>query len=136
MWSRLFRILNRLGVCVSADTHARYVQYRVQKCKDEGPMNPYPRNTFTTSYTTTLGYIAESKNQAGMEPPSRWYNLNLLDLLTHKKQVLRGRQLLTQSLQQIQIPKKFRYATQKLLRLEQYTPRYKVYKALPFSVHP
>ena len=27
--ARLLRILNRLGVCVSADTHARYVQYRV-----------------------------------------------------------------------------------------------------------
>ena len=29
--SRLVKMLNRLGVCVSPDTHARYVQYRIKK---------------------------------------------------------------------------------------------------------
>ena len=28
--SRLIKLLNRLGICTSADTHARYVQYRVE----------------------------------------------------------------------------------------------------------
>ncbi len=34
--ARLQKLLNRLGACASIDTHARYVQYRVQKIKEEG----------------------------------------------------------------------------------------------------
>ena len=33
----LLRLLNRLGVCVSADTQARCVQYRIHKSTEEGP---------------------------------------------------------------------------------------------------
>ena len=35
---RLKTILNRLGVCTSAETHARYVQYRVATRQKEGPL--------------------------------------------------------------------------------------------------
>ena len=37
--------------------HARYVQYRVQKSKEEGPMNPYTRNAFTV---LSADYIVHS----------------------------------------------------------------------------
>lgn len=45
--SRLVRLLNRLGACVSADTHARYVQYRIQKSKEEGPMSGYLQGLYS-----------------------------------------------------------------------------------------
>jgi len=32
--SRLIKLFNCLGICTSADTHARYVQYRVKKSVD------------------------------------------------------------------------------------------------------
>ena len=55
--SRLTRLLNRLGACASADTHARYVQYRVQKSKEEGPMSGYPNNSFMIASADNLDYI-------------------------------------------------------------------------------
>ena len=36
---RLKILLNRLGVCVSSETHARYVQYRVEIRQREGPLS-------------------------------------------------------------------------------------------------
>ena len=44
--SRLQKLLNRLGACASIDTHSRYVQYRVQKRMEEGPMASYPSCSF------------------------------------------------------------------------------------------
>lgn len=43
--SRLMTLINRLGACVSADTHAHDIQYRVQK-RQEGPMSGYPEDGF------------------------------------------------------------------------------------------
>ena len=45
--TRLVRFLNRLGVCASMDTHARYVQYRTTKSLKDGVMNDYPQDAFT-----------------------------------------------------------------------------------------
>ena len=33
----LIRILNRLGVCASADTLARFIQHKVEECQRRGP---------------------------------------------------------------------------------------------------
>ena len=51
------RLLNHLGACVSADTHARYVQYRVQKSKGEGPMSGYPDNAFAIISADNLDFV-------------------------------------------------------------------------------
>jgi len=38
----LIKLFNCLGICTSADTHARYVQYRVKKSVEDGAMSGYP----------------------------------------------------------------------------------------------
>lgn len=50
-------MLNHLGVCVSPDTHARYVQYRIKKITEEGPMSGYPEKAFTVVSTDNLDYV-------------------------------------------------------------------------------
>ena len=67
--SRLQKLLNRLGACASIDTHSRYVQYRVQKRMEEGPMASYPSCSFMiisadiwTLNTALLEYIVVSKS--------------------------------------------------------------------------
>ena len=44
--TRLVRFLNRLGVCASMDTHARYVQYRTTKSLKDGVMSDCPQDAF------------------------------------------------------------------------------------------
>ena len=55
--NRLVRLLNRFGACASSDTHARYVQYRVDKSKKEGPMSGFPDNAFIVASADNLDYI-------------------------------------------------------------------------------
>ena len=55
--NRLMRLLNRFGVCVSPETHARYLQYRNQKRKSEGPMAAFPNNTFMIVSADNLDFI-------------------------------------------------------------------------------
>ena len=54
---RLIRSLNRLGVCASADTHARYVQFRIKNSLLEGIMSRYPQNAFTVVSVDNLDFI-------------------------------------------------------------------------------
>ena len=54
---RLLKILNRLGVCASADTHARYIQYRIQQKKEEGPLHGYGNNAFTVVSADNLDFV-------------------------------------------------------------------------------
>ena len=54
---RLTRLLNRLGVCASKETHDCYVQYRVEKSKKEGPMSGFPDNAFMLVSADNLDYI-------------------------------------------------------------------------------
>ena len=54
---RLARLLNRFGVCASPDTHSRYVQYRVDKSKKDGPMRGLPDNAFMVASADNLDYI-------------------------------------------------------------------------------
>ena len=55
--SRLMKFLNRLGVCTSADKHARYVTKRVEKQKEEGIMSAYPECAFTIASTDNLDFL-------------------------------------------------------------------------------
>ena len=75
--SRLTRLLNRLGVCVSADTHARYVQYRVQKSKEEGPMSGYPDNAFTIASTDNLDFVHSHARVYCGKQQSSWHGTTI-----------------------------------------------------------
>ena len=55
--TRLVRFLNRLGVCASMDTHARYVQYRTTKSLKHGVMSDYPQDAFTVVSVDNLDFI-------------------------------------------------------------------------------
>ena len=55
--SRLVRLLNRLGVCASADTHSRYVLYRVQATINDGPLSGYPMHALTLVSLDNLDYV-------------------------------------------------------------------------------
>ena len=55
--SRLVRLLNRLGVCASADTHSRYVLYRVHATINDGPLSGYPMHALTLVSLDSLDYI-------------------------------------------------------------------------------
>ena len=54
---RLTRLLNRFGACASTDTHDRYVRYRVEKSKKEGPMSGFPDDAFILASADNLDYI-------------------------------------------------------------------------------
>lgn len=55
--TRLMRLLNYLGACTSPETHAQYVQYQVQRRKDEGPLAGYPDNAFAIVSADNLDFI-------------------------------------------------------------------------------
>ncbi len=55
--ARLIKILNRLGICASAYTHSRYIQYGVEKFEKQGVLSSYPRNTFTIASADNLDFI-------------------------------------------------------------------------------
>jgi len=50
-------MFNRLGACASADTHARYVQYRVEQSKQQGVMDDYPADAFNVVSIDNLDFI-------------------------------------------------------------------------------
>ena len=54
---RLVKLLNRLGACASADTHARYVQYRVELSKQKGVMDDYSSEAFSVVSVDNLDFI-------------------------------------------------------------------------------
>ena len=56
--SKLFTVtLNRLGICASVDTHARYIQHRVEeKCK-MGRMASLPASSFMEVSADNLDFI-------------------------------------------------------------------------------
>lgn len=101
--ARLLRILNWLGVYFSADTHARYVQYRVQKRKEEGPMNPYPTNTLTVFSIDNVDYIHSYARVYCGKQMSSWHGTTIQVVqpqpshLVDKKEVFLTRQMATQA---------------------------------------
>ena len=54
---RLTRLLNRFCACASPETHARYVQYRVDKRKKEQAMSGYPDDAFIVASADNLDFI-------------------------------------------------------------------------------
>ncbi len=55
--TRLIKIINRLGICASADTNSRCIQYGVKKLEQQGIHSSYPRNTFTVASADNLDFI-------------------------------------------------------------------------------
>ena len=55
--TRLQKLLNRLGICASIETHSRYVQYRVEKINKEGPMSGFPVDSFMIVSADNLDYV-------------------------------------------------------------------------------
>ena len=55
--NKLVRVLNRLGVCASSETHDRYIQYRVKKVLEEGPMAKFPGDAFTLVSVDNIDFI-------------------------------------------------------------------------------
>ena len=53
----LFKIINRLGACVSSDTLSRYQQHRVKQLEKAGIMSEYPSTTFTVVSADNLDFL-------------------------------------------------------------------------------
>ena len=54
---QLVKLLNRLGAYASADTHARYVQYRVELSKQKDVMDDYSSEAFSVVSVDNLHFI-------------------------------------------------------------------------------
>ena len=74
--NRLMRLSNRFDVCVSPETHARYLQYRNQKRKSEGPMAAFPNNTFMFVSADNLDFIHGYARVCG-EQQSSWHGTTI-----------------------------------------------------------
>ena len=55
--SHLIKLLNRLGVYASSETHCRYMQYQIERLSENGPMTTYPTNTPTFFSLDNLDFI-------------------------------------------------------------------------------
>ena len=71
--SRLQKLLNRLGACASIDTHARYIQYRVQKRTEEGPMAAYPEDSFMMVSADNLDFVHSYARVYSGKQESSWH---------------------------------------------------------------
>ena len=71
--SRLQKLLNRLGVCASQDTHARYIQHRVQKRMKEGPMATYPQDSFMLVSADNLDFVHSFTRVFSGKQQSSWH---------------------------------------------------------------
>ena len=54
---QLVRMLNRLGVCSSADTLARAIQYRVKESENRGPDQDCVPNAITIISTDNIDFL-------------------------------------------------------------------------------
>ena len=64
-------------VCVSPETHARYLQYRNQKRKSEGPMAAFPNNTFMFVSADNLDFIHGYARVYCGEQQSSWHGTTI-----------------------------------------------------------
>lgn len=71
--SRLKKILNRLGICACIDEHERYIQYRVQQIKINGPMSPYPQSPFTIVSADNLDWLHGYSRVHSGKQQSSWH---------------------------------------------------------------
>ena len=87
---RLLRLLNRFGVCASADTHARYVQHRVEKVKEEGPMTGYTDNTFSVVSVDNIDYVHSFANLYCGKQDYSWHGTTVQVVQPQPKTLLDG----------------------------------------------
>ena len=71
--NRLMKVLNRLGVCASIETHGRYVQYRVDSINSEGPMSGYPQNSFMVVSADNLDYVHQYARSFSGKQSISWH---------------------------------------------------------------
>ena len=78
---RLIKLLNRLGVSASSETHWRYMQYQIERLFENGPMTKYPTNTLTLFSidnldlsTALLECTVETRLQVGMAQQYKQHN--------------------------------------------------------------
>ena len=67
------RFLNCLGVCVSPETHARYLQYRVKKRMAEGPMAGFPNDAFMIASADNLDFVHSHARVYCGKQQSSWH---------------------------------------------------------------
>ena len=86
--TQLVRTLNRLGVCSSADTLARAIQYRVKERENRGPEHDCVPNAITIISADNIDFLHSyaqvfvvSKQVAGMEQLCK---LSSLDAVLHQ----------------------------------------------------
>ena len=71
--SRLIKLLNHLGICTSAGTHARYVQYRVKRTIERGVMKDYPQDAFTIVSADNLDFVHSHARVYCGKQQSSWH---------------------------------------------------------------
>ena len=72
------KILNRLGICSSADTLARSIKFRVAEREEKGPQN----ECSPTSFTSFCGSFSSLSATRNMEQQYRLFNQNPNSLIT------------------------------------------------------
>lgn len=86
--TRLMKLLNRFGVCVSPETHARYLQYMVQKREAERPMAGFPTDAFMMVSADNLDYIESYARVHCGNQQSSWHGTTRSKLYNHNPKVL------------------------------------------------
>ena len=79
--TELIRILNRLGVCASADTLARFIQHKVKERQRRGPEHdcveslPTIISVDNIDFKTVIHVCFVAKKAVGMEQPFKLFSL-------------------------------------------------------------
>ncbi len=94
--NRLIRFLNRLGVCASTDTHARYVQYRIKKSLKEGAMSGCPQDAFTLASVDNIDYVHSYARVYCGKQQSSWHGTTV-QIVQPQPTVLIDREAMTQT---------------------------------------
>ena len=94
--TRLVRFLNRLGVCASTDTHARYVQYRIKKSLKDGAMSGFPQDSFTVASVDNIDYVHSYARVYCGKQQSSWHGTTI-QIVQPQPTVLIDRETRTQA---------------------------------------
>ena len=100
----------RLGAYASVDTHARYVQYRVELSKQKGVMDDYSNEAFSVvsvdnvDFYHSLARIYRGKLQLSLLPRPLYariitdsYKLNFISLITYLHVLLQSTHFVSKS---------------------------------------
>ena len=94
--TRLVRFLNRLGVCASTDTHARYVQYRIKKSLKDGAMSGFPQDSFAVASVDNIDYVHSYARVYCGKQQSSWHGITI-QIVQPQPTVLIDRETRTQA---------------------------------------